>query len=88
MLQVILNRLKAKAEELLEEDQADFRSGRSTADHIFNSRVVIEKHLQQYQSDLFHTFTDFKKAFDRVWYAGLWQVIRTGFGPNIFYLPP
>ena len=25
---------------------------------------------------MFHSFTDFKKAFDRVWQAGLWQVLR------------
>ena len=33
MLRVILNRLKAKAEELLAEDQAGFRPGRSTGEH-------------------------------------------------------
>ena len=26
---------------------------------------------------MFHNFLDFKKALDRVWYAGLWQVLRT-----------
>ena len=29
------------------------------------------------QRDLFHNFIDFKKAFDRVWHAGLWQVLRS-----------
>ena len=33
------------------------------------------KHLQ-HQRDLFHNFIDFKKAFDSVWHAGLWQVLR------------
>ena len=61
MFQVILNRLKAKAEELLAEDQAGFRPGRSTVEQIFNSRVVSEKHLQ-HQRDLFHNFIDFKKG--------------------------
>ena len=63
MLRVVLNRLKA--EEMLAEEQADFRPGRSTAEQIFNSRVIIEKHLQ-HQHDLFHNFVDFKKANDRV----------------------
>ena len=63
ILRDILNRLKA--EEMLAEEQADFRPGRSTAEQIFNSRVIIEKHLQ-HQHDLFHNFVDFKKAFDRV----------------------
>ena len=66
MLRVILNRLKAKAEELLAEEQAGFRPGRSTVEQIFNSRVIIEKRLQ-HQRYLFHNFVDFKKAFDRVW---------------------
>ena len=63
--QVILNRLKAEAEELLEQEQAGFRPGRSTVEQIFNSRVIMEKHLP-HQRDLLHNFTDFKKAFDRV----------------------
>ena len=75
MLHVILSRLKSKAEELLSEEQAGFRVGRSTVEQIFNCRVLIEKHLQ-HQKDLFHNFIDFKKAFDRVWHQGLWQVLR------------
>ena len=46
MLRVILNRLKAKAEELLTTNQADFRPGRSTVEEISNSRVMTEKHIQ------------------------------------------
>ena len=72
MLRVIRDRLKAKAEKLLLQKQARFRPGRSTEEHIFNSRVIIGK----YQRDLFRNFIDFKKAFDRVWHAGLWQVLR------------
>ena len=30
----------------------------------------------QHQRDLFPHFIDFKKAFDRVWHAGLWQVLK------------
>ena len=76
MLQIILNRLQARAEELQPEEQACFRPGRSTIEQIFNSRVIIEKHLQN-QRDLFHNFIDFKGAFYRVWHAGLWQVLRS-----------
>lgn len=64
-----------KAEELLAEEQAGFRAGQSSVEQIFNCRVIIEKHLQ-HQKDLFHNFIDFKKAFDRVWHNGLWQVLR------------
>ena len=67
MLRVILT---AKAEELLAEEQAGSRSGQSTVEQIFSNRVIIEKHLLN-QRDLFHNFIDFKKAFVRVWHAGL-----------------
>ncbi|CAH1266623.1 Hypp3444 [Branchiostoma lanceolatum] len=78
LLRVILKRLKTKAKELLAEEQAGFRPGRSTTEQIFNSRLIIEKHLQ-HQRDLFHNFIEFKKAFDRVWHDALWWVLR-GFG--------
>ena len=76
MLRVILIRLKVKAEELLAEDQAGFRLDRSTVEQIFNCPVIIEKHMRN-QRNLFHNFIDFKKAFDRVWNAGLWQVLTS-----------
>ena len=76
MLRVILNRLTQQAEELLAEEQAGFRAGRSTVEQIFNCRLIIEKHLQ-HQKDLYHNFIDFKKAFDRVWHEGLWHVLRS-----------
>ena len=55
MFRVILNQLEAKAEELLAEDQAGFRPGRSTVEQIFNSLVITEKHLQ-HQRNLFNNF--------------------------------
>ena len=44
MPKVIVDRVKAKAEELLAEEQAGLRSGRSTGERILNSRVLTEKH--------------------------------------------
>ena len=74
MLRVILSRLKAK--ELLTEEQAGFRPGRSAVEQLINSRIIIEQHLQ-HQRDLLHVSIYLKKAFDRVWHAGLWQVLRS-----------
>ena len=74
MLKVILNRLKPLAEEILAEEQAGFRAGRSTTEQIFNLRILCEKYLQ-HQQNLYHVFIDFKKAFDRVWHAALWATI-------------
>ena len=75
MLKVILNRLKPQAEEIIAEEQAGFRAGRSTTEQIFNLRILCEKYLQ-HQQNLYHVFIDFKKAFDRVWQAALWATMR------------
>ena len=75
MLKILLNRLKPLAEDIIVEEQAGFRPGRSTTEQIFNFRVLCEKYLQ-HQQDLYHIFIDFKKAFDRVWRAALWATMR------------
>ena len=75
MLRIILNRLKGKAGKLLSEEQAGFRPKRSTAEHIFNVRPLIDKHVD-HQQGLYHNFIDFKKAFDLVWHKGLWRVMQ------------
>ena len=75
MLRILLNRLKPQAEEIIKEEQAGFRAGRITTEQIFNLRILCEKYLQHLQS-LYHVFVDFKKAFNRVWYAALWATMR------------
>ena len=83
MLKILLNRLKPRAEEIIAEEQAGFRAGRSTSEHIFNLRTLYEKHLQ-YQQSLYHVFIDFKKAFDKVWHAALWATMRKyNIGPKL-----
>ena len=74
-LKVILNRLKPQAEEIIAEEQAGFRAGRSTTEQIFNLKILCEKYLQ-HQQNPYHVFIDFKKAFDRVWHAALWATMR------------
>ena len=75
MLKIILNRLKPQAEEIIAEEQAGFRSGRSTIEQIFNLRILCEKY-SQHQQDIYHVFIDFKKAFDRVWHDALWDTMK------------
>ena len=65
MLRILLNRLKPQAEEIIKEEQAGFRAGRSTTEQIFNLRILCEKY-QQHQQSLYHVFEDFKKTFNRV----------------------
>ena len=75
MLKVILNRLNPQAEEIIAEEQAGIRAGRSTTEQIFNLRILCKKYLY-HQRNLYHVFTDFKNAFDRVWHAALWAIMR------------
>ena len=79
MLKILQERIKQKAEDFIAEEQAGFRAGRSTAEHIFNVNLLIQKHLD-HQRTIHHNFIDFKKAFDRVWWSGLWWALR---GANI-----
>ncbi|KAH3842300.1 hypothetical protein DPMN_115797 [Dreissena polymorpha] len=41
MLRIILNRLKSKAEQLLTEEQAGFKAGRSSVEQIFNAELSL-----------------------------------------------
>ena len=75
MLKIILNRLQPQAEEIIAEEQAGFRAGRSTTEQLFNLRILCEKYLQ-HQQNLYHVYIDFKKAFDRVWHEALWAAMR------------
>ena len=43
LLKTILNRLKPQAEDIIAEEQAGFRAGRSTTEQIFNLRILGEK---------------------------------------------
>ena len=75
MLKIILSRLQPQAEEVIADEQASFRAGRSTTEQIFNLRILCEKYLQ-HQQNLYHVFIDFRKAFDRVWHEALWATMR------------
>ena len=59
MLKITLNGLQPQAEEIIVEEQAGFRTGRSTT-------ILCEKYLQ-HQQNLYYVFIDFKKAFDSLW---------------------
>ena len=83
LLKIILNRLKPQIEELLAEEQAGFRKGRSTVEQIFNVGILSEKYRDHGHS-IYHNFIHFKKAFDRVWHQALWLTMRKhNIEPNI-----
>ena len=75
ILKIILNRLQPQAEEIIAEEQAGFRAGKSTTEQIFNLRILDEKYLQ-HQQNFCHVFIDLKKALYRVWHEALWATMR------------
>ena len=75
MLRILLNRLEPRAEDIIKEERAGFRAGRSRNEQNFNLRILCEKYLQNQQS-LYLVFVDFKKELDRVWHAALWATMR------------
>ena len=69
---VLNNRLKRFLDifDELNENQAGFRNGYSTTDHIFTLNALIELFRSQ-KKKLYCAFIDFSKAFDSVWRIGL-----------------
>ena len=53
-------------------EQAGFRAGHSTVDHVFTLHCIIDFFLAK-KKRLYCLFTDYEKAFDRVERAFLWQ---------------
>ena len=68
----------ADLNEIIGEEQAGFRAGYSTQDHIFTLHAIIETYLKQIDSQnekkkLYCAFIDYQKAFDLVDRSCLWS---------------
>ena len=74
LLHIINERLKQHLERELPPEQAGFRRGRGTRDHIANIRQIIEK-CKEYQRKAYLCFIDYAKAFDCVRYGALWKAL-------------
>ena len=77
----ILNRIKEACDDLLREEQAGFRRGRSCIDQIATLRIIIEQSIE-WQSPLYATFVDFEKAFDSINRETIWSIMRHYGIPN------
>ena len=75
LLKIIQKRLEPYMEELVSENQAGFRKGRGTRDHIANLRWIMET-SREYQKKLYMCFIDYSKAFDCVDHHILWRVLE------------
>jgi hypothetical protein len=58
---------------LIYENQAGFRKGYSTINHIFVLKMLIDYYMCNRKKKLFCALVDFEKAFDKVWRNGLWH---------------
>ena len=68
---------------LLCEEQAGFRKGYGTIDHIFNLKCLIDLYLFR-RKKLYCAFIDYRKAFDSVDRILLWQkLLRTSIDGNM-----
>ena len=75
MLRILAGRLKAKAEEYIGKDQFGFRSGCGTREAIGCMRMMQEKVLDV-NEEMFVCFIDFEKAFDRVQWTLLLEILK------------
>ena len=61
MLRIRLNRLKPQAE-IIKQEQAGFRAGRSTTGHIFSLRILCEKYLQHSKAFTMPSWTSRRRS--------------------------
>ena len=61
--------------EILKENQAGFRKGYRTTDHLFTLTTIIDHYVIKNKKHLFLCFIDFRKAFDKVDHKLLWKKI-------------
>lgn len=69
---VIKTRISKTLETKQPVEQAGFRKGFSTIDHIHTIELIIEKY-QEHQRTLYITFIDYQKAFDTVSHNSIWE---------------
>eukprot|EP00117_Sycon_ciliatum_P017917 scpid39254/ scgid16723/ Retrovirus-related Pol polyprotein LINE-1; Long interspersed element-1; Reverse transcriptase; Endonuclease len=86
LLTIILNRMKKKIEAELPDEQAGFRTGRSTVDMLCVLQIIIEKSLE-WQNPVSIVFIDYRKAFDTVNHSHLFGcLLDFGFPRHIVCL--
>lgn len=80
----LLQRLKYQLSNAQSIDQAAFKSGFSTCDHLQCMNQLIEK-CTEYQMPIYFAFIDFKKAFDTIEHNVIWSTLEM-FGVPIQYI--
>ena len=72
---VLIKRVRAGTECVIEEEQCGFRQGRGCIDQVFAVRQVCENYLAN-GKDVLRAFMDLEKAYDTIDRHGMWQMLR------------
>ena len=72
---ILLSRLIPYAKEIIGDHQCGFRRNRSTIDHIFSIRQILEKQKWEYNEEVHQLFIDFNKAYDSVRREVLYKIL-------------
>ena len=77
----------AESNNVIDESQAGFRKGYGTIDNIFSLQSLIQKYLCRSRGRFYCIFIDFKRAFDSIQHANLWDsLIRKGINHDCKFL--
>jgi len=71
---ILLSRLIPYAKEIIGDHQCGFRRNRSTIDHVFCIRQILEKKWE-YNEEVHQLFIDFKRAYDSVRREVLFKIL-------------
>lgn len=74
-MKILLIRTTEKLDKNQPPNQAGFRAGYSTTDHLFVMSQLIEKYTE-YNKPLFCAFIDYTKAFDSIEHPFLWSALK------------
>ena len=75
LCRIILQRISTAVNKLLRQEQAGFRKGKSSIDHIFVLRQILEQ-SHEWSNSLYEVFVDFEKALDGLHQLSLWKILR------------
>ena len=71
---ILLRRISKTIDDSQSSEQAGFRAGFSTTDHIQTLTQVIEKY-KEFNRNLYVAFIDYSKAFDSISHSAIWNAL-------------
>lgn len=72
---ILTRKIEDEYRDLEAEEQAGFRAGRSTADHLFSVTQILEKKTA-FNQEIHMLFVDLKKAYDNIPQNKLWEALQ------------